>query len=348
MSSPGVYIVTGGCGFVGSNLVGVLQKREPGCRVVVVDDFRSGSFSVLVRACDRIAGEPFTGEVIAAGAHEVDWESVVALERPDAVFHLGAITDTTIDNEAEMLRVNVGGFDEMIGACDEAGVPVVYASSAATYGTPSEALEGVPFREASAGRPDNVYGFSKWVMENVHRGYAERVVAGGGEAPRVVGLRFFNVFGPGEESKGHMASMARQLAVRMLGGERPRLFEPGDQVRDQVPVEDVVDCVIASAREGVTPGVYNLGSGRATSFDEVCDAVREGLGLGAGDLPTEYFEMPAHIRAFYQSFTQADMGAAAAGLSWRPSRDAIESLRAYGAWMRGEHDLAHAAEIVGS
>ena len=348
MSNQHVYIVTGGCGFVGGNLVGELQKREPGCRVVVVDDFRSGSFSVLVRACDRVAGEPFRGEMIPESSDRIDWQALVGLEQPRAVFHLGAITDTTIDDEAEMMRANVAGFDEMLEACDDEGCPLVYASSAATYGTPPEASERVPFQEPSAGRPDNVYGFSKWVMENVHRRFSERRVREGGALPSVVGLRFFNVFGPGEENKAHMASMARQLATQMLRGDRPRLFDPGDQVRDQVPVEDVVDCVIASAREGATPGVYNLGSGRVTSFNEVCDAVREGLGLTESECPTQYFEMPEHIRAFYQSFTQADMAAASAGLSWSPSHDPIESLRTYGALLRAEHESSGAAHEVGA
>ncbi|GAB4546956.1 MAG: ADP-glyceromanno-heptose 6-epimerase [Phycisphaerales bacterium] len=346
MTHASVYIVTGGCGFVGGNLVGELQRREPGCRVIVVDDFRSGSFSVLVRACDRVSGEPFRGEVIPEPTHAIDWTALVGLEQPRAVFHMGAITDTTLDDEAEMILANVGGFEEMLESCDDAQIPLVYASSAATYGTPPEAHEHRPFLEPSAGRPDNVYGFSKWVMENTHRRFAERRSREGGDTPRAVGLRFFNVFGAGEENKGHMASMARQLADRMLRGERPRLFDPGDQVRDQVPVEDVVDCVLASAGEGVTPGVYNLGSGRATSFNELCAAVREGLGFSESERPIEYFEMPERIRGFYQCFTQADMSAARAGLGWSPTRDPLESLRGYGVWLREQYERAGAHDRV--
>lgn len=344
--TPNVYIVTGGCGFVGANLVGTLQQRDPGCLVIVVDDFRTGSFSVLTEACDRVAGEPFRGDVIPAPVHELDWYSIVQGEAPCAVYHLGAITDTTLDDEAEMMLANVGGFEEMLEACDEAGVPLVYASSAATYGTPPEARDRVAFVEPSAGRPDNVYGFSKWVMENVHRRFAERCAARGDGTPHAIGLRFFNVFGPGEQNKGDMASMGYQLAQQMLAGKRPRLFDPGDQARDQVPVEDVVGCVLAASEAGVTPGVFNLGSGRVTTFNEVCDAVREGLGFTEGDRPTEYFEMPASIRAFYQSFTQADMTATRQALGWSPSHDPIESLRAYGAWIRSRHDGARIEESV--
>jgi ADP-L-glycero-D-manno-heptose 6-epimerase len=342
MSSDNVYIVTGGCGFIGSNLVGELQRREANCRVIVVDDFRSGRFDVLVSSCDRVAREPFRGELIPEPAHMIDWSELVAGERPRAVFHMGAVTDTTMDDQAEMMRANTQGFDEMLLACADDAVPLVYASSAATYGTPPEAHEHAPFPEPSAGRPENVYGFSKWVMENIHRRFAERWVAEGEATPHAVGLRFFNVFGPGEEAKGKMASMARQLALRMLAGERPRLFTAGEQVRDQVAVEDVVSCVLAGAEQGVTPGAYNLGSGRATSFNEVCDAVREGLGFREDERPTEYFDMPDAIRAFYQSFTQADMTATREALGWAPSHDPVEALRAYGAWMRAEHERSDA------
>lgn len=346
MTSENVYIVTGGCGFIGSNLVGELQRREPGCRVIVVDDFRSGNFAVLVASCDRVAREPFRGELIPESAHRIDWTNLIAGEEPRAVFHMGAVTDTTMDDQAEMMRANTQGFDEMLLACAEDCVPLVYASSAATYGTPQEAHEHAPFPEPSAGRPENVYGFSKWVMENIHRRFAERWVAAGESTPHAVGLRFFNVFGPGEEAKGKMASMSRQLAKQMLAGDRPRLFTSGEQVRDQVSVEDVVDCVVASAAPGVTPGVYNLGSGRATSFNEVCEAVREGLGFSEDERATEFFDMPASIRAFYQTFTQADMSAAREGLGWSPSHDPIEALRAYGAWMRSEHERTTAGAAL--
>ena len=336
MSRPSVYIVTGGCGFIGSNLVAELQRRDPGARVIVVDDMRSGSFDVLVASCDRVAGEPFRGEMIPEPAHAIDWFSLVESEEPKALFHMGAITDTTLDDEREMIRANVGGFDEMLEACAEAGVPLVYASSAATYGTPPEAADHLPFPEPSAGRPDNVYGFSKWLMETTHTRFAERWSSERAASPHAVGLRFFNVFGAGEERKGKMASMARQLALQMLDARAPRLFTGGEQVRDQVPVEDVVDCVIAASREGTTPGVYNLGSGRATSFNELCAAVREGLGFDESERPIEYFEMPAHVARFYQSFTLADMTAAREALGWSPTRDPIESLREYGAWLGRE------------
>ncbi len=345
MSDRPFFIVTGGAGFVGANLCAELQRRVPESRVLVVDDFRSGTYATLVEACERVAGRPFAGEVLAEPVALLEWEDLITVGEPDAIFHLGAITDTTVTDEREMIGVNTSGFDEMVIACADAGVPLVYASSAATYGTPPEAASRVAFPEDAAGAPNNVYGFSKWAMENVHRRFAEEVVEDGDDEPHIVGLRFFNVFGPGEGGKGKMASMAYQLGQQMLGGESPRLFAPGDQARDQVPVEDVVSCCIAAAMPGITPGVYNLGSGRVTTFNEVASAVREGLGFSETERPIDYFEMPVSIRAFYQDFTLAEMSRTREGLGWEPEHDPVERLRAYGAWMR---DRAGAAATASS
>jgi len=326
-------IVTGGLGFIGSNLVAELIRRDPARSVLVVDDCRSGSFANLVEACERAGVGPFQGEVVAHPVGAIDWDAVLEASGAEAVFHLGAITDTTVADERRMIGDNIAGFENMLNACAEADVPLVYASSGATYGTPPEVARRVPFPETAAGRPNNVYGFSKWMMENMHRRFASEIKKDLGRAPRVVGLRYFNVFGPGEARKGKMASMAYQLARQVLSGHGPRLFEHGEQARDQIPVEDVVDCTIAAAAKGARPGVYNLGSGRATTFNEIADAVREGCSVSEAEAPTEYFEMPARIRDFYQDFTCADMTSAKKGLGWTPQRDPIEAIRAYAAWL---------------
>lgn len=345
-------IVTGGAGFVGANLVARLQAR--GDHVVVVDTFRTGTFANIVEACERAGSGPFSGEVVAAGAGELPWGKGFPGHRPvKAVFHLGAITDTTVSDEARMLRENVAGFDAMLHWGAGAGVPVVYASSAATYGTPPQAAERTPFPEAAAGRPSNVYGFSKWMMEKVHERVwrelsrespvfcvhpEERV------GPHFVGLRYFNVFGPGESRKGKMASMVLQLADQMLAGRSPRLFRDGSQSRDQVSVDDVVDCTMRAAEEGARPGVYNLGSGRATSFNEIVGALRRAMRIGPGmtidagspgrdPAVTDYFDMPAEVRAFYQDYTCADMSHTRAGLGWSPRHDPLEAIAEYGRYL---------------
>jgi ADP-L-glycero-D-manno-heptose 6-epimerase len=328
MPDAPTYIVTGGAGFVGANLVAALLARTPRPYVVVVDNFRSGSFANIVEACERAGVGPFRGEVRADSLPDVAWGWLLESFTPAAVFHLAAITDTTVADEALMIRENVHGFEELLEDAHQREIPVVYASSAATYGSPPQARERVPFPVEAAGKPNNVYGFSKWLMEEQHR----RFQAAHADA-RVVGLRYFNVFGPGESRKGKMASMVYQLATQAIAGKRPRIFEDGSQARDQIHVDDVVSCTLAAAgigeRSDPEPGVYNLGSGRTTSYNQIVDAVREGLGVSARELPADYFPMPEAIRAFYQDYTCADMSRTVRGLGWGPSCDPHASMVQY-------------------
>ena len=331
------YIVTGGCGFIGANLVAALQERRPGCHVVVLDSMRTGSFANLVDACDRKGGV-FQGQVIAQSIRDVYWPDLVETFKPHAVFHLGAITDTTVDDESEMIEENAGEtWPEIMDACADREIPLVYASSAATYGTPPQTEAKVPFPEVAAGKPNNVYGFSKWLMEKAHARYEQRCEAAGNRKPWIVGLRYFNVFGPGEQAKGKMASMALQLTRQILDGNRPKLFEFGEQARDQVYVDDIVGITLAGAgiggRSDPEPGVYNAGSGRVTSFEEVARAVRAGLGLSDAERPTEFIPMPPAIRRFYQDFTCADMSKADRGLGFKPTCDPAESVSRYARWL---------------
>ncbi|QOJ01475.1 MAG: NAD-dependent epimerase/dehydratase family protein [Phycisphaeraceae bacterium] len=326
------YIVTGGAGFVGSNLCAALVKRDPGAEVIVVDDFSSGSYANLVEAFARAGVGPFTGTVVPFGVDGVELEPLIEGWPLRAVFHLAAITDTTVADEPAMIAANTTPLLPLMHACVEAGVPLVYASSAAVYGSPPQGAARKPFPVAAAGTPNNVYGFSKWLMECEHR----RMLAIAPGA-HVVGLRYFNVFGPGESRKGKMASMAYQLVARLREGKAPRLFKDGEQARDQVHVDDVVACTMAAAGLGdkadPAPGVYNVGSGVATSFNRVLAAVRKGLGIPAGRLEVEYFDMPQDVRAFYQDYTCADLAETAKGLGWKPAIDPQAGLTSYAAYL---------------
>lgn len=336
-----VFVVTGGAGFVGSNLAAELQRRHADAQVVVIDDLRSGSYANVVEAYSRLGVGPFRGQFVNACITEIDWDSVIEQLNPRAVFHLGAITDTTVSDEREMLRVNSDSFAPMLSACVDSETPLVYASSAATYGTPPQTAQRVAFPQSAAGEPNNVYGFSKWMMEVQHGQATASREAAVGAVPHVVGLRYFNVFGPGEGRKGKMASMVYQLTQQVLDGKSPRLFTDGSQARDQVYVGDVVDCTIAASAPTAKPGVYNLGSGVATSFNQIAHAVLSGVSKARGGgwkVPAvEYFEMPAHIRKFYQDFTQADMSETRGGLGWIPkwnSHAAVgEAMAGYAEWM---------------
>ena len=338
------YLITGGAGFIGSNLVRALQRDEPHAQLLVVDDFRSGSFANLSAEAQSNgptdpSGFTYRGDVVAGALHTLDLPALLQRFDPDVVYHLASITDTTVTDQVAMLRDNVDPFRDLLAWAttnDESRtVPrrLVWASSAATYGispgggttahgaTPAKR----PFKLSDAGAPANVYGFSKWVMENLHRD-ALAVHAGA----HLVGLRYFNVFGPGEQHKGRMASMIHQLAQQMLAGQAPRLFTPGDQARDHVHVHDVVACTRAAAQPSARPGVYNVGTGTATTFNAIVDALRNAI-----DCPhdTQYIPNP---HAFYQDYTCADLSATTSGLGWSPQHNPADAIAAYAAQLRDE------------
>lgn len=278
-------LVTGAAGFVGSNLCWELAAR--GWQVVAMDDFTHGSWENL---------KGFPGDVIASDYSNVDfWSSRVG--KIDAVFHQGAISDTTVMDQALMMKVNVEGTRNLLGWAAKAKVKkVVYASSAATYGdTP------VPQREDTEPRPMNVYGFSKSVMETVASNF---------KGVKTVGLRYFNVFGPREAHKNKSASMIWQLALQMKAGRRPRVFEHGEQYRDFIYVKDVVDANI-KAFEKAAPGVYNVCTGRKTDFNGIIAALNATLGTS---LAPEYFKNPY---SFYQNETLGDPAKAQKAFGFR-------------------------------
>ncbi|MFG0298749.1 MAG: NAD-dependent epimerase/dehydratase family protein [Phycisphaerales bacterium JB047] len=335
--SPPVYIVTGGAGFIGANLVAELLRRDPDARIYIVDDFRTGSYANIVEALERAGLPPFTGSVLSDSVGELNWQPALLGLQPKAVFHLAAITDTLEFNEQKMLRDNTEPFTDILEACVECDVPLVYASSAATYGSPPQADEHTPFPLEAAGKPNNIYGFSKWLMDaEVFRFFKQRQIDGE-PLPHVVGLRYFNVFGPGEARKGKMASMVYHLSNQILDGKRPRLFKMGEHQRDQVFVDDVVACTLAGANPGITPGVYNLGSGQTTSFNDIVDAINEALGTS---VEAEYFDMPEEMISTYQHYTCADMSQTKAGLNWTPSWSPMDAMIRYARLIANERSNA--------
>lgn len=267
-------LVTGGAGFVGSNLCWELAAR--GWDVVALDDFSVGNFK-------NLAG--FPGEVVAADVRDVlDWSPRIG--KVDAVFHQAAITDTTVSDQHLMMRVNVESFRDLLAWAAKVKVKkVVYASSAGTYGDLP-----VPHREDAVPNPLNVYSFSKAAME---------ITASRAKGVKTVGLRYFNVFGPREAHKNKFASMIWQLSVQMRAGRRPRIFEFGEQYRDHIYVKDVVEANI-KAFEKAAPGVYNCCTGRKTDFNAVVSAINAALGTS---FAPEYIKNPY---AFYQNETLGD------------------------------------------
>ena len=283
-------LVTGGSGFIGSNLALEIQERFPEARITVVDDFRGSSFKNLLG---------FKGDVLAFDVAHPEWLAAVK-DRPfETIFHLASITDTTVLDEKKMIFDNVEGFRNVLGLALEKKADVVYASSAAVYGS-----QDTPMKEEDAGKPNNIYGFSKWTMDQIARTYEGKL--------KLVGLRYFNVFGPGESFKGASASMIYQLAKQMMAGKQPRIFKWGEQRRDFIYVKDGVAATIRS-RETKRNTIINIGTGHSTSFNEVIEALNEGLGT---HYEPDYFDNPYD---FYQDFTEADLTRARLDLGYKPA-----------------------------
>jgi ADP-L-glycero-D-manno-heptose 6-epimerase len=300
-------LVTGGAGFVGSNLVLALQERFPDALLTVIDDFRSGDFK-------NLAG--FRGDFVAADLAQMDWDQQFRDEQFDVIFHMASITDTTDHNQFRQTRDNVESFRRLLRFARPNKTRVVYASSAATYGNVTSATS-----EAAGAAPSNVYAFSKAIMDNV----ARRAAAEADEW-KIVGLRFFNVYGPREAHKGVPASMVYHLSKQMTAGHRPRIFKHGEQLRDFVYVKDIVQGCLR-AFEAKQSGIYNLGSGRARSFNELVQILNQSLGT---KFEPEYIENP---HAHYQNFTEADLTNARKELGYEPRFSFEEGVADYMKWL---------------
>jgi len=288
-----MIIVTGGAGFVGSNLVHGLN----GCGradILVVDRLAAGDKFVNLVDCeiaDYLEAEPFM-EALHAGR--------MPGGPPDVVFHQGACTDTTEQDGRYMMENNYEFSKLLLAYCQRAEIPFIYASSGAVYGTGSIFREERQFE-----RPLNVYGYSKFLFDQ----YVRRALTTA-RAP-VVGLRYFNVYGPREAHKGAMASMVYQLHRQIRATGVARLFRgtngygDGEQRRDFVYVDDVVSVNLWFMEHPEQSGIFNVGTGSSRTFNEVARAVIRWHGGGE----IEYIAFPEDLRQRYQSHTEADITA---------------------------------------
>lgn len=283
------YLVTGGAGFIGSNIAKTLEAQ--GHEVTVLDDFsKNGNFKNLIG---------FKGDVITADLFEYMPHDMYF----DAIFHEAAITDTTVMDQKAMMEQNVEAFKNLLTFAAENDIKkIVYASSAATYGNGP-----VPNVETQPTHPENVYGFSKVIMDNVARKFAEE-----NHDMTLIGLRYFNVYGPGEYYKGKMASMVYQLYNQMKEGKRPRVFKHGEQQRDFVYVKDIVKINLCALNNGKETGVYNAATGIPRDYNAIINCLNKELGT---NLEPEYIDNPY---PFFQVKTQADMTLAKEKLGYEP------------------------------
>jgi ADP-L-glycero-D-manno-heptose 6-epimerase len=301
------FVITGGAGFIGSNLTLALQEKFPDARLTVIDDFRSGDFK-------NLAG--YRGDFVAENLTTLDWREKFGDERFEAIFHLASITDTTLHDQFVQVHDNVESFRRLLTFARLTKPRIIYSSSAATYGPATEASV-----ESNGAAPANVYAFSKVIMDNIARGAAA-------ESPdwMIVGLRYFNVYGPREAHKGVPASMVYHLAQQIKAGKRPRIFKHGEQKRDFVYVKDAVEGTIR-ALDAKTSGIYNLGTGQARSFNELIDVLNKCLST---NLQPDYFDNP---HAHYQNFTQADLTSARKALSYEPRFSLEDGVLDYMQWL---------------
>lgn len=314
--SEKTILITGGAGFIGSNLAFYFQQNHPDADVVVLDSFRSGE--TLSNGNLKSFGHfknliGFTGEVISGDINDKELlASLRANYRFDYIFHEAAISDTTALEQDLMIKTNVNAFKDLLDMAVEHGANMIYASSGATYGdAPSPQTVG---REA----PQNVYGFSKLMMDHLAREYMRKTDIG------IVGLRYFNVYGPREFFKNKTASMVVQFGHQILGGKNPKLFEGSDRiVRDFIYIEDIIQANV-KAMEPKENGVYNVGTGKARSFQSIVDILQRELG---SDLTCEYIPNPFVGR--YQFHTEADIAPTVAGLGYEPRFELEDGIRAY-------------------
>jgi ADP-L-glycero-D-manno-heptose 6-epimerase len=305
-------LVTGGAGFIGSNLTLKLQELHPDARIVVVDDFRSGSFKNL---------QGFKGDFVAGDVSRLDWQKQFKDLAFDAIFHEASITDTTEHDQFLQSHDNIEGFRKLLEFASIHQTPIVYASSAATYGISSTAEVN---REDQPPAPANVYAFTKVQLDNLGRAAARK-----NPAWRIVGLRYFNVYGPREPHKKAAASMIYQLYLQMKAGKRPRVFRAGEHKRDFVYVKDVVALTIRAATAPKS-AIYNCGSGHAASFNDVIAELNKNLGTS---LEADYIENPY---SFYQPHTEADMSKAKAELGHVPAFPPAKGIADYVSILEGK------------
>lgn len=292
-------LVTGGAGFVGSNLVKRLAAE--GHTTVACDDFSSGHWTNLI---------DYGGDVLTLDVSG-DLSPLAALERFDVIFHQASITDTTVMDQHKMMHNNVEAFRKLLDLAVKWESRVVWASSAATYGRGAS-----PNKESQPAAPLNVYGYSKLAMERLVEQYVHRL------SHPVVALRYFNVYGAGENHKGKFASMIGQLARQMRAGKRPRIFFDGEQKRDFVYIDDVLQANLLGMLSK-TGGVFNVGSGAAYSFNQVVAELNRVLKT---DLAPEYFENPY---SFFQTWTEADLGQSRRVLKYEPQFNLARGIDAY-------------------
>jgi ADP-L-glycero-D-manno-heptose 6-epimerase len=321
-------LITGGAGFIGSNLAFYFQENFPNSRVIIFDCFRSteifanGNLKSFGHYKNLIG---FKGSIICGNINNQADLALLGDYKFDFVFHQAAISDTRIYDQEIIMKTNVNSFYDLLTIAKKNQAVMVYASSAATYGNQSS-----PQTEGKES-PENPYGYSKYVMDQIANQYSN-------ENPdlTIVGLRFFNVYGPKEYYKGSTSSMVIQLGHQILDGKAPRLFVGSDQIfRDFIYIDDVMQAII-KACDPKKNGTYNVGTGISRSFQDIADILQNELNT---DLGTDYFLNPYDG---YQTHTQANISSSKNNLGFAPKVSLEQGIKSY----IPEIKCLHGAEIT--
>jgi ADP-L-glycero-D-manno-heptose 6-epimerase len=312
-----MILVTGGAGFIGSNIVASLN--EAGHSDVVVNDIlgTDGKWRNLAK------------RQLADAVAPADLFRWLEGRKLDAVIHMGAISSTTATDGDLVLDTNFRLSLKLLDWCTDNRTPFVYASSAATYGDGDAGFEDDGSPEALKKlRPMNLYGWSKHLFDQA---LVDRQVKRAKLPPQWAGLKFFNVFGPNEYHKGTMASVLCRVFDEAKAGKPVRLFKShkdgiadGDQRRDFIYVDDVVATTRWLLDTPGVSGLFNVGTGTARSFRDMIEAMFAALGRAPN---IEYVDMPEQIRGSYQYFTQSDVGRlrkAGYNAGFTPLEDAVK------------------------
>ncbi|WP_315782751.1 ADP-glyceromanno-heptose 6-epimerase [Bradyrhizobium sp. SZCCHNPS1003] len=290
-----MLLVTGGAGFIGSNLVAALND--------------AGRTDVVV--CDTLGSEGKWRNLAKRQLADVvppsDLGEWLRGRRLDAVLHMGAISATTVTDGDLVMEQNFRSSLRLLDWCTESSTPFIYASSAATYGDGAQGFVDDPSLAAlKTLRPMNLYGWSKHLFDMAVAARAER---GERLPPQYAGLKFFNVFGPNEYHKGSMMSVLTRRFDDIKAGHTLQLFKShregiadGDQRRDFIYVDDVVRVMLWLLASPTVSGLFNVGTGQARSFKDMMLAAYTTLGATPR---IEYIDMPEAIRGSYQYFTQS-------------------------------------------
>ncbi len=329
-----MIIVTGGAGFVGSNTIKALNERGRE-DILVVDNLTEGA--KYVNLADRAVMDYWDKDSFLVHIKdEGDFSEPV-----EAIFHQGACSTTTEWDGRYLMQNNFEYSKMLLHYCLNRGISFIYASSAAVYGS-GKAFKAVSENEV----PLNAYGYSKLLFDR----YVRRTLANAWS--QIVGLRYFNVYGPREAHKGSMASVAFHLYHQVTNGGRVRLFAgtagygDGEQRRDFVHVDDVVAVALWFLDNPEKSGIFNVGTGRSATFNELAQAVVGWYGSGS----IEYFPLPTELEDHYQSFTEADISGlrdAGCETKFRPVEEGVPQYMEWLAATSGQRSAASGQRAEG-